>query len=155
MDINSIFKKIKTDISLIKSNPIVVEQFLKLEEMLLNKNINVIHHFGQIKRNQQFKGLISETMFFDKNFIYDIVVGVDNIDLHIVLLKHVSKVNVTTYPSYVNEKKADGSSSQRTEYNSQLNILYQEQTQLYYQTPPEKFGELLVIAEILTKMISE
>lgn len=154
MNIEQVFEKIRKDIALIKSNEIIIDQYTQLEKMLNSKNIEVIHYFSQIRRNQQFKGLISETMFFDRQFIYDIVVGVDNLDTHLVLLKHVSKVNITTNPNYIEEKKDDGIISQRTEYNSQLHILYQEQSQLYYQTPTDKYGELLRIAEILTKMIS-
>ncbi len=155
MNINEIFKKIRNDIEVIKSNSIIREQYNSLEEFLKSKNINIIHSFSQIKRNEHYKGLVNETMFFDEKYIYDIVVGVDNIDIHIVLLKHVSKVNVSTIPNYINEKNEDETNSQRVEFHSQLIIAYQEQSQLYYVTPTEKYTELLVIADILTKMIAK
>lgn len=155
MNINEIFSKIRNDIKIIKSNEIVKLQYDELESFLRKKNIEIIHSFSQIKRNDVYNGLINETMFFDSEFIYDIVVGVDNIDIHIVLLKHVSKINVSTIPNYINEKNEDGTVFQKIEFSCQLNISYQENSTLYYVTPTEKYGELLNIADILTKMITK
>lgn len=155
MKTEEILRKVRLDLDTIKSNPIIRQQYKELENFLISKNIEPIHSFGQLKRNQQFKGLISETMFFDNKFIYDLVVGVDNIDTHIVLIEHISKVSVATIPNYINEKDSNGTNIQRVELNSQLTISYQEQSQLYYQTPIEKFQELLKIADILTKMIGK
>jgi len=155
MNIEEIFQKIQLDLDVIKSNQVIRQQYLDLENFIRNKNIKPIYSFSQIKRNQEFKGLVSETMFFDDQFIYDIVVGVDNIDTHIVLIEHISKVSVATIPNYINEKSENGTDIQRVELNSHLTISYQEQSQLFYITPTEKYNELLTIVDILTKMIAK
>lgn len=153
MNIQEIFTKIRIDINIIKSNEIIKEQYNNLEVFLKSKNINVIHFFSQIKRNEHYNGLICESMFFDNEYIYDIVVGVDNIDIHFVLLKNVSKINVSTRPNYIKDKLEDGTVSQKIEFTSQLNISYQENSTLYYTTTTERYNDLLIIADILTKMI--
>lgn len=154
MNINEVFKKIRKDLDLIKVTSVIREQYSQLENYLINQNLNIIHSFSQIKRNQQFKGLVSETMLIDNKQVYDIVVGVDNLDINVILTKHISRINIVTTPNYINEKKKDGSSTQKVELNSQLNIISQEHVQFYYQTSPEKYSDLLIIADTLTKMIA-
>jgi hypothetical protein len=155
MTIDKLFEKIRININAIKAKDIIREQYEHLESFLKKRNINIVHSFTQISRNPQFKGLISETLFFDDKFVYDIVVGVDNIDSHIVKINQVSKVGTAIVPNYINEKNEDGTTKQRVEFNSRLIISYQEQSQFSYQATTEKFDELLLVAEILTKTISE
>lgn len=155
MNTDNLFKKIRENIDAIKANEIIRKQYDHLETFLKNRNIDIIHSFTQISRNPQYKGLISETLFFDNKFIYDIVVGVDNIDSHIVKINQVSKVGTSIVPNYINEKNEDGTNKQRVEFNSRLIISYQEDSQFSYQANTEKFEDLLLTAEVLTKTISE
>jgi hypothetical protein len=155
MNIEEVFEKIRENINAIKANDIIRNQYEQLELFLKRRNIKVIHSFSQIGRNQQFKGLISETMFFDDKFVYDIVVGVHNIDSHIIKMSQVSKVATAIVPNYINEKKEDGTNKQRVEFHSSLVIKYQEDSRLTYQASTEKFKELLLVTDALTKTISE
>jgi hypothetical protein len=154
MNIENLFEKIRINIDAIKANDIIRNQYEYLESFLKKRNINIIHSFTQISRNQQYKGLISETLFFDDKFLYDIVIGVDNIDSNIVKINQVSKVGAAIVPNYINEKNDDSTIKQRVEFNSRLTISYQEDSQFSYQATTEKFDELLLAAEILTKTIS-
>ena len=154
MNIDNLFGKIRNNIDAIKAKDIIREQYEHLESFLKKRNINIIHSYTQISRNPQFKGLISETLFFDDKYIYDIVVGVDNIDSHILKINQVSKVGTAIVPNYINEKNEDGMTKQRVEFNSRLIISYQEQSEFSYQATTDKFDELLLVAEKLTKTIS-
>jgi hypothetical protein len=154
MNIDKLFEKIRTNIDAIKANDIIRNQYEYLESFLKKRDINIIHSFIQITRNKQYKGLISETLFFDDKFLYDIVIGVDNIDSNIVKINQVSKVGAAIVPNYINEKNDDSTIKQRVEFNSRLTISYQEDSQFSYQASTEKFDELLLAAEILTKTIS-
>lgn len=155
MNLEQVFKKIRDNINAIKANDIIRNQYEHLELFLKKRNINVVHSFTQISRNQQFRGLISETLFFDDKFVYDIVVGVDNIDSCIIKIDQISNVATAIVPNYIDEKKEDGTNKQRVEFHSRLVISYQEQSQLSYQASTEKFEELLLVTEVLTKTISK
>ena len=124
--IDEIFNKIEDDINIIKSSEVIRRQFQQLKDYLYRQKITLIHQFNQVKKNTQFEGLVSETMFFDDKIIYDIVVGTENIEVNFVLLEYVSKLQFATNPIYTSDKTADGEKIKKVDYTSRFIISYQE-----------------------------
>ncbi|MEY2792295.1 MAG: hypothetical protein RJA76_287 [Bacteroidota bacterium] len=68
-------------------------------------NINIIDHFYQLKKNDKGEGLAFEIMFFDNNYIYDIVFTRTTVDYITVLINSVNMAFVeTNYGQIKNEK---------------------------------------------------
>ena len=77
--------------------------YQEIQKSLLN--VNVIDHFYQLKKNDKGEGLAFEIMFFDNNYIYDIVFTRTTVDYITVLINSVNMAFVeTNYGQNKNEK---------------------------------------------------
>lgn len=77
--------------------------YREIQKSLLN--VNVIDHFYQLKKNDKGEGLAFEIMFFDNNYIYDIVFTRTTVDYISVLINSVNMAYVeTNYGQTKNEK---------------------------------------------------
>jgi hypothetical protein len=78
------------------------------QEIQMNlQNVEVIDHFHQIKKNDKGDGLAFEIMFFDKHFIYDIVITKSNVDFVTVLLSCVNMTYIETNFSHFKNNKGE------------------------------------------------
>lgn len=151
--LDEIIDRIDSDINLIKCSETIQEQFEEVKSYLRQQKVQPIYYFSQIKRNPEYEGLISETMFIDGKFVYDIVVGSGNMDIHLLAVEQITKIRLVTMPRNVKKKESNNEEYEVTEYLPRLIIFYQEQSQLYYEVPAKKYSSLVKMMNELTKLI--
>ncbi|OFY24555.1 MAG: hypothetical protein A2W98_08945 [Bacteroidetes bacterium GWF2_33_38] len=153
MTIQEIFDDISKRVVTIKISEAtlnVYKSFIKESENLI---IQPVSHFIQIARNNnpELQGLVVESLIIDETRLFDIVIGTDNVDINTIWIKDILKVGVQLVP-VISRTKENSQEIIKTEYFSQLNILYSTNIGFIYRTNVDRIGELFQLANLLTKM---
>lgn len=153
MTIQEIFNDISKRLVTIKASETTIMAYNSFLKESPNLHIKPIRHFIQIARNPnpQLQGLVIECLIVDEKRLYDIVIGIDNVDINSIWIKDLVKVGVQTIP-VISKTKENEQEIIIKEYFTQLLITYSTGDNYFYKTNIERIGELYQLASLITNM---
>lgn len=103
VNLKKMFEMINRNLSIIHADENTIKQFHEINRLFINSEIEIEYFYHAVKINEEYEGLKSETVFFDKYKIYDLVIGQHNLDYIEIALKDIRSVRFNTTPIIKNK----------------------------------------------------
>lgn len=153
MKIDKIINKIDKSISIIKPCKQIIEHKNLYFNFLKKAEPEVRDFFIQIKKNNNFEGLMVEAIVIGQEQIYDIVFGNENTENVVIKFKNISRVSISTIPSTSFVLDSEKKKTKNTEFSVRLNIESDSFSAIFYETLPERYNELLRVYSVILNLI--
>lgn len=140
--LQQIFENLEKNVISIRSSEVVRLQFRHLKTLYINSSIEPEFYFSQIRINEKHEGLASDSIFFDNEKVYDVVIGKQDLSIVEIPWSDFTTVGLFTTPVITTKNENNKSIKTVTGHRTRLELKGKTTIGLYYEVSDKEFSDI-------------
>jgi len=148
-----IFEILEKNLGSIRVSDNIQSQFSQIKSHFLESAIEPEYFFSQIRINENYDGLATDSIFFDEKKVYDLVVGKHNLSLIETPWSDFTTVRIRAIPNITTKNENNQTTKEVTGQRIRLELQGKNQLSLYYEDSDKEFENMFDLFKALKKYL--